>query len=910
MYHLWGLTMSNKKAPSPKDPSGSLSDLFETQEVEFSAEEISAHRAAASGAPEETLSDASVLEEAREMAEQNRATLIDLEAAQPQFSASTPAPHETIESLSYDPEPHAYSSMDNLTESTDAEYVPFVIGDRYQVLELLGEGGMGFVYRVRDMQLDEIVALKMLRPDMLNHPGAVERFKREVKLARRVTHPHVARIFDLGQHEGGYYLTMELIEGESLADLIDRERVLPLPFAAAVAIAMGEGLEAAHQAHIVHRDLKPSNVLLTHHDGRVVLSDFGIAGVDFHKGGPEATGSPLGTPAYMSPEQLQGQQDIDSRADIYSFGLILYELFSGHRAWVDNNSFALIYKRLSGAQPRSLRELRPELPEELLAVVERCTVWDRHTRYQRAAEIVADLKRWLPSKSPERPVTTMPTDPFDFLTVPMIHSPPRWQALVQRVATPTQIGNKRLAVVPFEAGAQIDDYVSQGLAEELVDLLSIMPGIKVRPMRLVRATQTMSPVELGQHLDVDILVEGSLRPMGEDLHVRVRMLSGQGGYQLWAHRFVCRDGDLFKLAEEITSAIAGALTVKHESGSRLTTTNPEAIELYFRARQLQRDNWYGDLRESASLFEQALTLAPDDPLILVRATMTYARLSFYQRANKAECLSRARELAEKALLANPRRGEPFYALGLVRYYDLGQTEAAVDALCTALERAPHFPEALELLGRILMEIGPVEDGLALAQKAVLLDPMMIYPRWDMMRAHALLGQWEQVIQLGDLPVESPNNKVLRAIARARMDMWLNKPHWKDDELPDTQWSQQILSVGVKALFEVRLTRQVPNDLIELVFPWLQQERIGRLQLALIQPTAEALAYAGRLEECLHILSLASDNGLLDLMWLHGCPLFRQLHQHPHFIQIYNDMQGRIETLHANLMQQGSFTPPV
>jgi serine/threonine-protein kinase len=215
-----------------------------------------------------------------------------------------------------------------------------VFAGRYEILGLVGSGGMGTVYRARDSELDEVVALKLLRREVMDQSGMLDRFRQEVKLARRVTHRNVARTYDIGESEGDKFLTMEFVDGEALSARLMRDGALPLDAVMAVADGICAGLQAAHAAGIVHRDLKPDNVLLAR-DGRVVLTDFGIARALFDAGRAATMGLALGTPAYMAPEQVEGASDLDERADVYALGAMLYECVTGERAWSGESIWAI-----------------------------------------------------------------------------------------------------------------------------------------------------------------------------------------------------------------------------------------------------------------------------------------------------------------------------------------------------------------------------------------------------------------------------------------------------------------------------------------------------------------------------------------------------------------------------------------
>jgi len=283
-----------------------------------------------------------------------------------------------------------------------------LVDGRYEILGILGAGGMGRVYKARDMELDELVALKVLRRELVDETGMLDRFRREVKLARRVTHKNVARTFDIGAHEGLSYLTMELIEGESLAALVAREGKQPRARVMEIAVAVCAGLGAAHAAGVVHRDLKPDNVLLEK-GGRVVVTDFGIArAFDATASGTRTIGATVGTPAYMAPEQVEGLEDVDARADVYALGAMLFELLTGERAWGGDAPLGVAAARLMSPPPDP-RKKTPDIPDALATLVMTCMARRREDRFPTADLVMYALNAL--ATTPARAPTSVPSLP-------------------------------------------------------------------------------------------------------------------------------------------------------------------------------------------------------------------------------------------------------------------------------------------------------------------------------------------------------------------------------------------------------------------------------------------------------------------------------------------------------------------
>ncbi|MCB9643799.1 MAG: protein kinase [Myxococcales bacterium] len=307
--------------------------------------------------------------------------------------------------------------LSSLPPDFQAHTEPQKIADRYELLSLIGEGATGQVYRARDLELDDIVALKLLLPGQLHNTEVLARFKREVRLSRKITHRNVARVFDLGEEQGRYYLTMELINGSSLDHILEQRGALPFSEVFDLVIQICEGLKAAHNAQVIHRDLKPENILVEH-SGRAVITDFGIAR---HESGSRdfqtVVGSVIGTPAYMAPEQIATQSQIDARADIYAVGAILFEMLTGQQAWQGENIFAIIAARLTNPAPDP-RRFNPSIPAPLAELVLQCMEREPAQRPSHINELLQRLRllKAIPQQPPIDEQATIAA--LDVLSVP------------------------------------------------------------------------------------------------------------------------------------------------------------------------------------------------------------------------------------------------------------------------------------------------------------------------------------------------------------------------------------------------------------------------------------------------------------------------------------------------------------
>ena len=743
--------------------------------------------------------------------------------------------------------------LDTLLSTTSAAPVergtatspPTLVGGRYQILSLAGTGSMGSVYRARDTELDEIVALKFLRPDLVHSPEMLERFRREVRLARRVSHRHVARVYDIGEHGGDKFLTMAFIEGEPLRALLVRSRPLPVGRAVAIARAVCEGLVAAHAVGVIHRDLKPDNVMMAT-DGSLAITDFGIARSALTDAGHTATlGTAIGTPAYMAPEQVEGASDIDERADIYALGVMLFEMVTGALPFSGGSAIAIAAARLDRAPPDP-RDLRPGLDAALAELILCCMARRAGDRFASAALLEAALAR----------ITTSDTAPTP------VAPPARAPALA------TVASDKTVAVLPFRnAGGEDDGYLADGLTEDLIDTLSTARGLRVRPRSatLRFAGADVDARAVGRELDVQVIVDGSVRRRGEMLRITARLVSVAEGFQLWARRFDRPAGDALMVSDEVADAVAQALTVAPAGLNRKAPTDAAAIDLYLRGRAELRDLGPEAMDRAVSLLEEGEARAPGDPTLLSALARAHAR-SFFFRTDTTS-IERALALAERANAAAPGHAEALLALGQVRFAR-GDYLAAAAHVRDALDRAPYLAEGHELLGRIRLEVGPLDDGIAAMERALTLDPLLLTARLELARGLGLRGDFEAARQL---VVTAPEgDRAARGPFVARLLGWSRDPaSWLDLMPPSSSvpGTGPLIESAVNMIISGKVDPAVQDQFVALA----RSDRPARFRVLMLQLAAEFSAYAGDPQSALARVSEAIDSGLIDLMWLDRCP---------------------------------------
>jgi eukaryotic-like serine/threonine-protein kinase len=749
-----------------------------------------------------------------------------------------------------------------------------LLAGRYELLGLLGVGGMGAVYRARDLELDEVVALKMLSGDLARAPGMIERFREEVRLARRVTHPNIARIFDIGTTGEDWFLTMELVDGESLAAVLEREGTISLGRAVGILTQVCAGVAAAHRAGIVHRDLKPDNILLRR-DGHAVVADFGIARALADHRAAEGEGQISGTPAYMAPEQVLGSSDIDGRADVYALGATLYECLTGRVPFEGESAVRMATARLSEPPPDP-RSVVPALPDAIAEIVLKCTARDREQRFASLEALGAGLERVRLAPSSSRVL------------------PP------ELVRQHTRF-DRTVAVLPLSNGsAAADDYLADTLTDDLTELLSAIGGVRVRKLDAAqrRAARRQGvehdPRALGRAVSAQAVVDGTVSREGDQIHVSLRLIAVADGFQLWTMASVRRPEDFFAFEDEAAAAIANALAASEVPEPRHVDVGGEALDLFLRGRHLFLHAWIGNVPEAADLLRRAHEAAPND-----------ARIAAFYGRSLVRCYSygdhSAAPLAEDLLESLPK--DPEASLGLASLqFQRGEAISGARLLRKCLARAPFLAEAVEWKGRILLEVGPIEAGIAALREAYALEPLLGSVPSDIGRGLALLGDWPGAVEAFlSATVDSDQAPTLWMYAvrcalwygdRARADEFtarfkaLGRPEARIDKI--FVGYQDVFARGSAAALDAALE---------------MNNRAPRSEASFAQYRAEAFALTGEVDAALSALAAADGNGLIDESWVELCPAIARIRTAPAFAPIAARVRERAASVRAVLAKR-------
>ncbi len=784
-------------------------------------------------------------------------------------------------------------------ETGESEEVGRVLAGRWELLSLLGVGGMGAVYRARDRELDEVVALKMLRAGT-SEPGAIDRLRREVKLSRRVSHRNVARVFELGESDGERFFTLEYIEGESLRALLDRTGALSVQRALELGVAMAKGLAAAHEVGVVHRDLKPDNVLLGR-DGRIAITDFGIA-ASFERTGAAETTSFAGTPLYMAPEQVDRSRPITQQCDVYALGAVLFELLTGEPPFHEATALATAAARLTRPAPDP-RTLRPDLAPALADLVLGCLARDPEARPASAALVQAALESLLGAAGPVISVKPPPPETF---TIPVSGGPVSvspWSARAKPRA--------RLAVLPLlNAGGEADAFMADGLTDDLIDSLSTVSALRVvsrSSTERYAGQRAVDPRAVGAELNVDVIVSGTLRRVDDaNALLSLRLIACEDGGQLWSQRFQVAAARLLQVNNDAAHAIASALSLAGGRDER-RLTDPAAVELYLRARAKYREFSPPSATHSAELFEQALSFAPEDPVLLAGRAMALARVGFFLGDRTEEAYA----AAARALATAPDLGEAHLAMATVELQRANMPQAFREALA-ALRFSPSLAEAHQLVGRILAETGPIDAAMRALALAVEIEPRMGLTQVSQMHLLVYLGRADEVQAMIADASQTLGDQTPFQVARARLAFWLGNREENSRAVADIERLTRVTNQLPGGSFLTKLLSNPAQALEMARDPAVlgQAERGSRrLALFVLQVLCEFAGGTNQAEQGITLLGRAVSLGLTDLLWLDGCPVLAPLRAAPGWADLHAVVAARAAEVRALVPRSSTTTKP-
>jgi tetratricopeptide (TPR) repeat protein/TolB-like protein/predicted Ser/Thr protein kinase len=644
-------------------------------------------------------------------------------------------------------------------------------GPRYRIEALLGQGGMGKVYKAYDKELGRTVALKMVRIELTSSTDTMQRFKQELLLASKITHKNILRIHDLGEAGGVKFISMAYVEGTDLHHILKKEHRLPLPRLLRIAVQLCEALEAARLEGVVHRDLKPQNVLIGK-DDQVYVTDFGIAkSLESDNAGMTRTGMFLGTPQYMAPEQVEGKP-VDNRSDLYALGLILYEMSTGDLPFAGDSAPQIMLLRLR-ENPKNPKLANPELPDWFDAVVMRCLAREPEQRYQTARELQNDLEAAHTTAGP-LPTGTLSGRTVQ-ITLPVLTRGHKRAALgagavvvilavllavpvlrhrVLHIGAASRPSNdKFVAIMPFRVLSDQADlgYVAEGLADGLSAKLFQAQSVHLASASAVeRATKTeVSHEGIGHALGVTLLVQGSVQAAADKIRVVMQLEDvSRERHMLWTQEFTGVPQDLLVLEDQIYDKLTTALGLKLSTEERARagahpTENIEAYDLYLRGRAvLHTGRDVKDAQSAITLYLHALE--KDQEFALAYAGLADAYMQLYARERDTAWAQKALSAAQQSRSLNDNLPEAHYALGTVLNATGKNFEAAVEVK-HALDLEPNSDEGYRRLGAIYADGGRQPEAVEAYQKAIEINPYYWLNYYELGRAERKFGHYDKAL---------------------------------------------------------------------------------------------------------------------------------------------------------------------
>jgi serine/threonine-protein kinase len=774
----------------------------------------------------------------------------------------------------------------------------------YEILAPLAAGGMGDVYRARDVRLDRIVAVKVLAQRAAGQPGARERFEREARTISSLNHPNICALYDIGLHDHVEFLVMEYLEGQTLAA---RLQAAPPPPASMVrwAIQIADALDAAHRRGIVHRDLKPSNIILT--EAGAKLLDFGVAklrdqpvaadGSHVSGSAPPALthhGRLVGTLRYMSPEQVRGA-DVDARSDLFSFGAVLYEMASGRAPFAGTNTDEITGAILDDAR-RPLLEVSPHTDPAFAAIVERALECDRDRRYQLASEIRTDLQRLEQG--------TLPVAPRWFATpLSRIVAAAALVAMVSvagfrvhqltpqaRASSPPL---KSVSVLPFKPlvpGNEEND-LGASLADAIVTELGASNTVAVRRVAAGNRYDRpgADPVAAGRELGVDLVVDGALQRDRDRVRASVHVVRVSDGITIWSERFDSEWSDIFSLqdaiAEQVTRALAVTLTSEaRQRISRRRTQHPDAYEAYLKGRYFWNMRTGDGFHKALGYFQRAIDADPQYASAYAGLADTYALLGSmpYAVLSQSEAGAKAKAAARRALDLDESLAEAHVSLAFVTYAFDWDWAAGEREFKRAIELDPDYATAHYWYSFFLGQMGRIDEAIAEGRRALEAEPLSLMGAYTIGLANYFGRRFPPSREFGAKVLEitpgfAPGRRLIGSvdIAERRYADAIREFRQLHAAAPDNSLHTALLAYAYGQAGERTQSDELLNGLI------------AASRLKYVSPANIGLGYigAGRADAAMKWLEAAYAEHSQALTFLKVDPLYDPLRSDPRFVDL-------------------------
>jgi serine/threonine protein kinase/tetratricopeptide (TPR) repeat protein len=695
----------------------------------------------------------------------------------------------------------------------------------YRIIALLGSGGMGEVYLAEDARLKRKVALKILPPELASNPVRIARFQREAEVLAALSHPNIVTIYSVEEDGGMHFMTMERVEGEPLSrqippDGMDLVRFFDL------AVPLADAVAAAHDRGITHRDLKPANVMVGA-DGRIHVLDFGLAKI-LGETPPEEVmaetvqqtreGTILGTIPYMSPEQVQGLA-VDERSDIFSLGVMFYEMLTGQAPFTGVTQAALVSSILRD-DPVPVAGIRRGATAALSRIVSRCLEKSRDARYQNSRELFADLK------AVRREMESGIHHSLD--GVPSLEEQPAIAVLAFRSLSPDPE----------------NEYFSDGISEEIINALAQVKGLRVaaRTSSFSFKNKHVEVSEIGKRLNVRHVLDGSVRKAGNRVRITAQLVEASSGYQLWSERYDHQIEDIFEVQDNIARTIVSRLEIALAPGSaerlvKAATANMEAYQLYLKGRAMlyKRGKW---IAQALDAFKQAVALDPNFAPAWAGLADAYMPLAYYGFARPGDAMPAAFEAGQRALAADPESAEAHCALAGTALLWQRDLDRAEDLFQKAIAINPSYAQARCWYGLFYLQwtTGQLDAGIKEIRRALDADPLSGYVTAVYAWALTTARRFADGVIEGQFAVERDPESFASRIALAHAYRYAGRLEAAIKTYEDmmTIWGRNAWILALLALTYRHMGRT------DLAAP-LHQELLARRATQYVQPVMLAIA---------------------------------------------------------------------
>jgi len=675
----------------------------------------------------------------------------------------------------------------------------------YKIIEKIGAGGMGEVYLAEDTGLGRKVALKFLPPHLCQDDDCRSRFKREAQAAAKLNHANIVTIYEVGDHDGRPFFAMEHIRGRALKEII-KNGELSLPEIVEFGIRICDGLSKAHQAGIIHRDIKPANIVLDS-DNNPKLLDFGLAAV---QGTEKLTlvGSTLGTIGYMSPEQIEGRE-IDQRSDLFSFGVVLYEMVTGCPPFRADNQAAINHAILN-LDPEPLSRYRADAPAELDQIIRKTLRKDIYSRYQNAVDLLADLKHY------------------------QLESKPAARFAAKDL--------QMLVVLPFEnLGPSDEEYFADGMTEEITSRLAAVRklGVISRTSAMRYKNKSASIREIAADLGVDYVLEGTVRWSskgggGNRVRITPQLIRVSDDTHLWSERYDRVLDDIFEVQSEIAEKVIGQLNIALLEPERRIleakpTSNLDAYQAYLRGIDYAARPDYSeeDFRLAITMFERAVELDPDFALAFADLSRVHSALYFHGYDRTEDRISKARDAIDRALKLQPSLPDVHLALGYYHYWCHQDYEKAFEEFTVAERDMPNDSRIISIVGAIVKRQGNIEKSAEQYKKALELSPRDPSMAHEIGCAYMTMREYEKAENYYNNSISMAPDQVLVYVCKA----W---NHWLHSG--DIQGGRDILE-SIPGKMDRRIRQRTG-----ILFEWYRLELFSRNYNDAVKVLDEADAY--------------------------------------------------------------------